>query len=117
MQVGCTVAQRGPLRKALSLKTDDAPVFDRVNELTARALRLRRKGELRRAAVALREACALDEAHPARWLWLSDVLGRMGKRHEAEQALKQALFLRQQAGEKAKANVIRGLLLHLARLA
>jgi hypothetical protein len=40
----------------------------------------------------------------------------MGKRHEAEQALKQALFLRQQAGEKAKANVIRGLLLQLARL-
>jgi hypothetical protein len=30
--------------------------------------------------------------------------------------MKQALFLRQQRAEKAKANVIRGLLLHLARV-
>jgi Tfp pilus assembly protein PilF len=105
------------VRKALSLETNDAPGVERASELTVRALRLRRKGELRRAAVALREACALDESHAARWLWLSDVLGRMGKRHDAEQALKQALFLRQQWGEKAKANVIRGLLLRLARLA
>jgi hypothetical protein len=39
------------------------------------------------------------------------------KRARSTKALKQALYLRQQLGEKAKANVIRGLLLRLARLA
>lgn len=65
--------------------------------------------------VAYRAACGLDEQHASRWLWLGDTLAQMGKRDEAERALKQALFLRQQNAEKAKANVIRGLLLQLGR--
>jgi Flp pilus assembly protein TadD len=91
---------------------DDTP--DRARELTVRALRMKRRGDLRRAAVALREACAIDEQNPAGWMWLGDVLGRMGKRDEAERAMKQALFLRQQSGDRRKANVTRGLLLRLA---
>jgi tetratricopeptide (TPR) repeat protein len=93
----------------------DVDPVERARDLTARAHRLRRKGELRRALVALREACGLDERHAPRWLWLSDVLGLLGKRDEAEQAMRQALFLRQQTGERDKANVIRGLLLQLGR--
>jgi Flp pilus assembly protein TadD len=89
----------------------------RACDLAARAHRLRRRGDLRRAFVALREACALDEHNAPRWLWLADVLVRMGKRDDAERAMKQALFLRQQTGEKEKADVIRGLLLQLARVA
>jgi cytochrome c-type biogenesis protein CcmH/NrfG len=87
----------------------------RAEELTQRAQRLRRKGELRRAAVSLREACALDEQNAARWVMLGDVLFRLGKKEEAAHALKQAVFLREQAGERSKANVVRRLILNLAR--
>ena len=87
----------------------------RAEELTARAQRLRRKGELRRAAVTLREACAIDERNAARWVLLGDVLFRMGKKDEAAHALKQAVYLRERAGEKSKANVVRRLILNLAR--
>jgi tetratricopeptide (TPR) repeat protein len=102
--------------RALSLSTYERGAIERARDLTARAHRLRGKGELRRASVALREACALDEHDAARWLWFSNLLAGLGKRDEAEQAMKQALFLRQKSGEKAKANVIRGLLLQLARV-
>lgn len=105
------------MRRGFSTSTAEANVADRASDLTARALRLRRKGELRRAAVALREACALDEENASRWVWLADILGRAGKRDEAERALKQSLYLRQQGGEKAKANVVRSLLLQLGRVA
>ena len=105
------------MSRTLSISTANANVVGRAAELTARALRLRRKGDLRRAVVALREACALDEANAARWIWLADALGQLGKRDEAERALKQSLYLRQQGGEKAKANVVRTLLLQLSRAA
>jgi Flp pilus assembly protein TadD len=87
----------------------------RAEELTVRAQKHRRKGELRRAAVSLREACALDERNAARWVLLGDVLFRMGKKEEAAHALKQAVYLREQAGERSKANVVRRLILNLAR--
>jgi Flp pilus assembly protein TadD len=105
------------MRRAICLRySNDADVAERAIELTARGHRLRRKGELRRACLAFREACALDEADAARWLWLGDTLARMGKRDEAERAMKQALYLRLQAAEKAKATVIRGLMLKLGRV-
>jgi Flp pilus assembly protein TadD len=90
---------------------------DRAEELTQRALRLQRKGELRRASMTFREATALDEANAARWMMYAHLLVRLGQRDEAERAMKQALFLRERSGEKAKANVIRGLLLKLAVVA
>ena len=84
-------------------------------ELTARAQRLRRKGHLRRAALTLREACALDEVNAARWVMLGDILFRTDKRDDAARAFKQAVYLCEQDGNKAKANVIRRLILNLAR--
>jgi hypothetical protein len=39
----------------------------------------------------------------------------MAKKEEAADALKQAVYLLERAGEKAKANVVRRLLLNLAR--
>jgi Flp pilus assembly protein TadD len=103
------------VRRASCPRTNDVDATERAEELTARAHRLRRKGELRRASIAYREACGLDEQNAARWTWLGDTLARMGKRDEAERAMMQSLFLRQRAGEKAKANVVRGLLLQLGR--
>ena len=93
----------------------DVDIAARADELTARAHRLRRKGEWRRACIAFREACGLDELNAARWLWLGDTLARMGKRDEAGRAMKQALYLREQNAEKPKATVIRGLMLKLGK--
>jgi Flp pilus assembly protein TadD len=90
-------------------------VADRADELAARGQRLRKRGELRRAAVTLREACALDERNASRWVMLGDVLFRAGKKDEAARALKQAVYLCEQSGHKAKANVVRRLILNLAR--
>lgn len=81
--------------------------------LARRARRLRQKGEFRRAAVALREACALADGDAARWMLLADLHARLGKRREAERAMKQALYLREQGGEGRKAQVIRRLLSEL----
>ena len=103
------MGKQAPLR----IERDDFD--DRARELTTRAHKLKRKGELRRAAVTLREACGLDEGNAARWVLFGDLLFRMGKRDEAARAMKQALYLREQNGEKAKASVIRRLILNLAR--
>jgi cytochrome c-type biogenesis protein CcmH/NrfG len=87
----------------------------RAERLTVKAQRLRRKGELRRAAVTLREACALDERNAAKWVLLGDVLFSLGKKEDAARALKQAVYLRERAGERSKANVVRRLISNLAR--
>jgi Flp pilus assembly protein TadD len=101
--------------KPTSARIEPWSIADRADELTVRALRQRRKGELRRAAVSLRAACALDEANASRWVMLGDVLFRTGKKDEAARALKQAVYLCEQSGHKAKANVVRRLILNLAR--
>jgi Flp pilus assembly protein TadD len=101
--------------KPTSARIEPWSIADRADELTVRALRQRRKGELRRAAVSLRAACALDEENASRWVMLGDVLFRAGKRDEAAHALKQAVYLCEQSGHKAKANVVRRLILNLAR--
>lgn len=85
----------------------------RADILARRAQRLRQKGELRGAAMALREACALAEGDAARWMMLGDLHVRLGKRRDAERAMKQALYLREQGGERRKAQVIRRLLSQL----
>jgi cytochrome c-type biogenesis protein CcmH/NrfG len=101
--------------KQASAGVQDFDFVERARDLAARAQKLRRKGELRRAAVALREACALEEGNAARWVSLGNVLFRMGKREEAAHALKQAVYLRERRGERTKANAIRRILLNLAR--
>jgi cytochrome c-type biogenesis protein CcmH/NrfG len=85
----------------------------RADILARRARRLRQKGELRRAAIALREACALFEGNAARWMMLGHLHVRLGNQRDAERAMKQALYLREQGGERRKAQVIRRLLSRL----
>jgi Flp pilus assembly protein TadD len=92
-------------------------VEERAEKLTRRAGRLRQKGQLRPAAVALREACGLGEQDAARWMLLGHLEGKLGRRGDAERAMKQALFLRERHGEKRKATVIRKLILQLASAA
>ena len=101
--------------KQSPVRVEPYDLADRAEELSVRAQKMRRKGDLRRAVVTLREACALDEGDAARWVIYGDLLRRLGKRDEAAHAMKQALFLRERQGDKARANVIRKLILNLAR--
>jgi len=79
-------------------------------DLIARARRARRRGEARKALVALREACARDES--AAWLYAlyGALLARQGRRDEAAVALRHAVWLRRSAGDIARARSTQRLL-------
>lgn len=96
-------------RRGASVGSSTSP-RDRADELTDRARRMRRRGESRRALVALREACLLDETSAVRWMLYAYELQRGGKLDEAEQAMKQSLYRREQAGDERRAAVVRGLI-------
>ena len=100
------------MRRAAS-HIGDFDIAQRAAELTVRALKLQRRGELRRASLTLREATSLDEANAARWMLYARVLLQLGQRDDAGRAMKQSLFLREREGEKGKARVIRRLMLNL----
>jgi Tfp pilus assembly protein PilF len=98
----------------------DAPqarLEDPVEALIARARRERAKGDMRRAAVLLREACALDEWRPRSWTLLAALLAGEGRCEEAARAFHQARWLRVRAGEKARAAVTERLAARLAAAA
>jgi Flp pilus assembly protein TadD len=88
----------------------------RAEELVVRARRLRQRGELRRALLVLREACHLEEANAARWMSYGALAADAGRRDEAEQAMKHALWLRERQRDTKKAVVIRRILLKLATI-
>jgi Flp pilus assembly protein TadD len=85
----------------------------RPDELTERARRHRARGETRRALVALREACLLDETSAPRWTLLGAVLRDLGKPDDAARAWKQALWLREQLDDEPRAAVMRRLIVGL----
>src|SRR5262245_46046665 len=78
--------------------------------LVERARRLRRRGEIRKMLVALREACMRDEN--AAWLWTlyGAMLARGGRDDEARAAYKHALWLRRTAGDTARARSTQALI-------
>lgn len=84
--------------------------MDAVEALLARARRLRRRGEMRRAITLLREACMLDERRARSWTLLGAALWRSGRLDEAANALKQARYLRARAGERGRAGATERLL-------
>jgi Flp pilus assembly protein TadD len=92
-------------REATETITPQASPDDPVEVLVARARRLRRKGDTRRALVLLRQACALDEWRPRTYTLLGVQAAREGLVAEASQALKQARWLRARAGDKVRAAV------------
>ena len=89
-------------------------IHERADMLAQRAGRFRRRGEIRRAAVAMGQACALSEGNAARWMLLGHLHAQLGHRRAAEHAMKQALFLRERYGEARKARVIRRLIANFA---
>jgi Flp pilus assembly protein TadD len=105
------------LARVASIREEISDCSERAEELTVRAQKLKRKGELRRAVVVLREACAIEEENAVRWMLLGDVLFRTGKKEDAARAMKQALYLRERWGDRARAGAIRRILLNLGRTA
>lgn len=72
------------------------------DSLMGRVRRLRRRGELKKAATVLREACLVDEHAAALWTMYGAMLAKLGRREDAAQALRHALWLRHAAGDVAR---------------
>lgn len=80
--------------------------------LRRRAQKHARKGNFRKAVVALRQLAALDGS-PAHWVALGDALRRARKEREAIRALHQGLFLHSRAGFDRRARSVAQLILEL----
>ncbi len=90
--------------------THDSSVH--VIALRRRAARLARKGELRKAALALREAVTLDPS-PSAYVRLGHALTHAGRRDEALHALKQALYMFRQEDMGGRARTVARMILAL----
>ena len=78
--------------------------------LLAKARRFRDRGELRKALVALREACLRDEEAAALWTLYGALSARHGRDDDARRALRHALWLRKSAGDDARVSSTQALL-------
>jgi hypothetical protein len=85
---------------------------DPVLALRRRAARFVRRGEGRKAALALREAAALEPSG-ALFVRLAHVLQTMGKREEALHALRQALYCFRYDDMRGRARTVARLILAL----
>lgn len=81
-----------------------------VVRLQRRANRHTRRGEHRKALVALREMAALG-GEARHWVLLGSALRRARKPREAVEALKQGLFLHQRQGHRGRAATVARLIL------
>lgn len=90
-----------------------APVDDsREAVLRRKARRHARKGDMRKAALALREAVAL-EGTPQAWTRLGGMLRRAGRDSDALHALRQAMFLFRRGGMDGRARSVARLIVEL----
>lgn len=83
--------------------------------LERRARRMRRRGEHRRAMITLREAVCRQNEDARLWTLYGAQCMRVGKTQDAERAFTQALWLRQQGRDQARARVTRRILERLRR--
>ena len=85
---------------------------DCVRGLRRRAARHVRKGEPRKAALALREAAAREPSGPS-YVRLAHVLAQLGRRDEALHALRQALYCFRDDAARGRARTVARLILVL----
>lgn len=79
-----------------------AVVHERFETLVTQARRLRRKGERKKELTALRQACLLEEDCASAWTLYGARLADAGRRDDAAQAFRHALWLRHRAGDSAR---------------
>jgi hypothetical protein len=82
-----------------------SPDDTREEVLKRRARRLARKGDYRKAAIALRERAAL-RGDAASWVALGDMLRRARRDREALDALKQGMYLHRRAGAVGRVRTV-----------
>lgn len=85
---------------------------DCIRALRRRAARCMRRGETRKAVMALREAAARDPSGPS-LVRLAHVLVLLGKREDALHALRQALYCFRHEAARGKARTVARLILRL----
>jgi hypothetical protein len=78
---------------------------ERADILKRRARRHAKKGDYRKAAVALRERVALT-GDAASWVALGDMLRRARRTPEALNALRQGMYLHRRAGWEGRARTV-----------
>lgn len=77
----------------------------REQALLRRARRFRRRGEPRRALLALRAACHENQDNPRLWTLYAAECARQRRRDEALRALRRALWLRKRSRDAARVRV------------
>lgn len=85
---------------------------DRTAVLRRRANRHARRGEYRKAALALRQLAAL-RGDAASWVALGDMLSRARRPEEAVVAFRRGLWLHRQAGATGRARTVARLILSI----
>src|SRR5689334_13293114 len=78
--------------------------------LIRRARRLDRRGDGRKAMLALREACFGARTDARLWALLGSQCFRAGRRDEALHAFRQALYFRERGRDERRATVLRRIL-------
>lgn len=94
--------KRRPVTQRLIPVTTEQALIDR-------ARRCRRRGEQRRALVALREACLRAAEDPRLWCLYGALCWQGRRREEALHAFRQSLWFRERQGDELRARVIRAL--------
>lgn len=89
-----------------------SPTDTREQVLKRRARRFARKGDYRKAALALRERAALTN-EPAAFVALGDMLRRAHRVAEAVQALKQGMYLHRRRGARRRAKTVERMIVAL----
>lgn len=89
------------------------PSVDAEQALLNRSKRFARRGEGRKARLALREACFRVGDDARLWAMYGAVCYRDRQLDEARRAFGQALWLREQKRDKPRARVLRALIQHL----
>jgi hypothetical protein len=95
-----------PMRK----RPEPAAPVDREQTLLRRARRCARKGDDRKALVALREACLSAGTDARLWVLYGAACWRARKADEALRAMRQALWFRERNRDERRARVVKALI-------
>lgn len=85
----------------------------RFDVLVSKARKLRSRGEGRKALVALREACSLEEGCAWVWALYGAYLAEQKRMQEAQQAYRHALWLRKSASDVPRVRSLQHILASL----
>lgn len=85
-------------------------IHDMACSLLERARRARRKGDNRKAMVALREACLAEENDAILWCMYGASLAEVGRYEDAQRAYEHALWLRKHEGDERRVQTLRHVL-------